>query len=125
MPSPEELRGLLAAYVDAVNSRDAAAIADRFSEDARQSDPVSNPPTFGRPAIRAFFENGIVASESWTFAVKATHTCASNIAIDFEITVVTEGGTMTIDGIEIFDVGDDGLFTAVNAYWDESDLRFE
>jgi len=25
---------------------------------------------------------------------------------------------------EVFDVNDDGLFTAVNAYWDESDLSF-
>jgi len=31
---------------------------------------------------------------------------------------------MTIDGIEVFEVGDDGLITTVNAYWDESDLTF-
>lgn len=124
MPSPEELRNLLVAYVNAVNSRDAEAIAGRFSDDARQADPVSNPPNIGRPAIRTFFDNTIAASESWTFAVKAVHTCADNIAIDFEISLVTEGGMMAIEGIEIFEVGEDGLFTSVSAYWDESDLHF-
>jgi hypothetical protein len=31
---------------------------------------------------------------------------------------------MTIDGIEVFDVNEDGQFISVDAYWDESDLSF-
>ena len=124
MPTPDELRTLITAYVDAVNSRDADAIAGRFALDAVQADPASNPPNVGREAIRTFFENSIGASESWTFTAKAVHTCADHVAIDFEIALVTGGATMTIDGIEVFDVGDDGLFTTVNAYWDDADLTF-
>jgi steroid delta-isomerase len=124
MLSPDELRHNIEAYVDAVNSRDPDAIAALFAEDAVQADPASNPPNVGRAAIAAFFEGSIGASDSWTFTAKAIHTCASNVAIDFRIDLVTGGAPMAIEGIEVFTVGDDGLFTSVYAYWDDADLTF-
>ncbi len=124
MLTPDRLRSLIAEYVDAVNARDPQAIAALFTEDAVQADPASNPPNVGRAAIAAFFEAGIDASETWTFTATAVHTCARNVAIDFEISLVTGGSTMTIDGIEVFAADDDGLFTSVHAYWDDADLSF-
>ena len=124
MLSPDELRSRIATYVGAVNARDPLAIAALFTPDAVQADPASNPPNTGREAIAAFFEASIGASESWTFTAKAIHTCAANVAIDFEIAVVAGGSTMTIDGIEVFTTDDDGFFTSVYAYWDEADLTF-
>ena len=124
MPSPDQLRTRIAEYVNAVNSRDANAIAALFTEDAHHHDPVSNPPNIGRAAIVAFFENGIAASDAWTFTAKTVRTCADNVAIDFEIAVVTGGATMTIAGIEIFEANPEGTFTSVRAYWDDTDLSF-
>ncbi|HEY4946522.1 MAG TPA: nuclear transport factor 2 family protein [Acidimicrobiales bacterium] len=124
MLTPDLLRARIAEYVDAVNSRDPQAIAAFFSEDAVQADPASNPPNVGRAAIAAFFEASIGASETWAFTATAVHTCARNVAIDFEIRLVTGGSTMTIDGIEVFTAADDGLFTSVYAYWDDADLSF-
>ena len=124
MLNPDQLRGCIADYVDAVNSRDPQAIADLFTEDAVQADPVSNPPNVGRAAIAAFFEGCIAASEDWTFTARSVHTCADRVAIDFDIVVTTGGSAMTIDGIEVFVVDADGLFTSVQAYWDEADLSF-
>lgn len=122
MPSPEELRSLISAYVVAVNARDPAAVAALFSEDAVQADPASAPPNVGRAAIASFFETGIAASDRWTFSAKAVHTCAATVAIDFEIALSTAGSTTTIAGIEVFEAGDDLLFTSVHAYWDGSDV---
>lgn len=124
MLSPDQLRGSIADYVDAVNSRDPQAIADLFAEDAVQADPVSNPPNVGRTAIASFFESGIAASEDWVFTARAVHTCADHVAIDFDIVVTTGGSTMTIDGIEVFVADADGLFTSLQAYWDDADLTF-
>jgi steroid delta-isomerase len=124
MPTPEELRSLIAGYVDTINARDPEAIAALFTEDASQADPASNPPNVGRPAIATFFRNSIAASDSWTFTANAVHTCAANVAIDFRIDIVSGGAPMSISGIEVFEVNDAGLFSAVNAYWDESDLTF-
>jgi steroid delta-isomerase len=119
-----ELRSRIADYVDAVNSRDPLAVAALFSEDAVHADPVSNPPNLGRAAIATFFENGIAASDAWTFTAKDAHTCADHVAIDFEIAVETGGSLMTIAGIEVFVADDDGLFTSVHAYWDDADVSF-
>ncbi len=124
MLTGDELRRRIVGYVDAINSREATAIAERFTEDAVHADPVSNPPNLGRAAIVTFFENGIAASDTWTFTAKAVHTCADHVAVDFAIVVETGGTTMTIDGIEVFAVNDDGLFRSVHAYWDDADLTF-
>jgi steroid delta-isomerase len=124
IPTPDQLRVRIAEYVEAINSRDPQAIAAQFTENARHHDPVSSPPNIGRPAIVAFFETGIAASDGWTFTAKAVHTCAGHVAIDFEIAVETGGATMVIAGIEVFDAGEDGRFTSVRAYWDESSLSF-
>lgn len=124
MPTPDQLRTRIAEYVNAVNSRDANAIAAQFTEDAHHHDPVSNPPNVGRAAIVTFFESGIAASDAWTFTANAVHTCADSVAIDFEIAVVTGGATMTIAGIEVFESDEEGRFTSVRAYWDDADLTF-
>jgi len=124
MLTTSELRDRIVAYVETINRRDPPAIAALFTEDAVQSDPVSQPPNIGRAAIATFFENGIAASDGWTFTAKTVHTCGANVAIDFEIAVETGGGTMTIDGIEVFTTDESGLFSTVNAYWDDADLTF-
>jgi steroid delta-isomerase len=120
----DQLRERIVGYVEAINSRDPEAIADRFTVDAFHADPVSNPPNRGRAAIVAFFEGGIAASDGWTFTTEAVHTCAPSVAVDFAIAVQTGGATMTIRGIEVFVADDDGLFESVHAYWDETDLSF-
>ncbi len=122
MSGRPDLRTRVLEYVDAINGRDAAAIADLFAPDAVHADPVTNPPNVGQAAIRSFFEAGIAASDSWHFATPAVHTAGDHVAVDFEIAVETGGGTMTIRGIEVFAVGADGRFTSASAYWDEADV---
>ena len=46
------------------------------------------------------------------------------MAIDFRVEVTLEAGTMTIEGIEVFTVGDDGRIGEVTAYWDDADITF-
>jgi uncharacterized protein (TIGR02246 family) len=124
MPTPVELRQLVARYVETVNSRDVEALTALFTEDAVQADPASNPPNIGHDAIAEFWRNSIGASQAWTFQAKAVHTCADHVAIDFEIAVTTGGAVMVIDGIEVFDVAEDLRIRSVHAYWDGEDLSF-
>ena len=50
---------------------------------------------------------------------------ADKAAIRFQITLTLAGGaTMHIRGVEIFTVTDDGLISAVEAYWGEEDVTF-
>ena len=122
MLTPDELRRRIVGYVEAVNTRQAERVAALFTEDAVMADPASNPAKVGRAAIAAFFADGIGASDSWTYSAEGVHTCADHAAVDFRIAVETGGSTMTIQGIEVFVVDEDGLFSSVHAYWDEADL---
>jgi steroid delta-isomerase len=122
MLTSDELRRRIGGYVEAVNSRQADRVAALFAEDAVMADPVSNPAKVGRAAVAAFFADGIGASDSWAFSAEKVHTCADHVAVDFRIAVETGGSTMTIQGIEVFVVDEDGLFTSLHAYWDEADL---
>lgn len=122
MPTPDELRQAIATYVATINRRDPEAIAALFADQAHQADPASNPANVGRRAIADFFEASIGASESWTFTAAKVHTCGNSAAIDFAIDIDLGSTTMGISGIEVFTVDDDGLFTEVNAYWDDTDV---
>lgn len=124
MPTPDELRATIATYVATINGRDPQEIAALFAVDAVQADPASQPPNIGRDAIAAFFENGITASQDWTFEAAGVHTCAATVAFDFRITVELGEGSMVISGIEVFEVGDDGLLVSARAYWDDADVSF-
>lgn len=124
MATARELRALVDRYCAAVTSRDPAAVAGLFAEDAVQRDPVSAPANEGREAIRTFFQAAVDASTATTFRALAVHTAGDHVAIDFEVVVSLEAGTMTISGIEVFTVGADGLISGVSAYWDEADVTF-
>jgi len=124
MPTPDELRTALDHYVATINGRDPGAIAALFTEDAVQADPASQPPNIGRAAITAFFENGIAASDGWTFEASDVHTCASTVAFHFRITVSLGEGSMEINGVEVFGSDDGCRFTSAQAYWDDADVTF-
>jgi hypothetical protein len=54
------------------------------------------------------------------------HAVGDRAAITFHITLTLEGGaTMHIRGVEVYTVTDDGLISAVDAYWGEEDMTFD
>ena len=123
-PAPDRLRVAVEHYVATINGRDPDAIGALFTADAVQADPASGPSNIGREAITRFFSNGIGASEDWVFRAVDVHTCGSTIAIDFVISIDLGEGTMTVSGIEVFEMADDGLFSSAHAYWDDADVTF-
>lgn len=123
MPTPESLRQLVHRYCRAVTDRDVEAVVALFTPDAVQADPASSPPNVGHQAIAAFFQAAVDASTATTFQATGVHTCGSQVAIDFTVVVALEAGTMTISGIEVFTVTEEGLISAVTAYWDDADVR--
>ncbi len=126
MPTTTELRQTIARYATVISSRDADAYAALFTPDAVQVDPYPTPPNVGRNAIRDFIQRSFDACEAMTFEAEELHPVADTAAITFHITVsLAGGGTMHIRGVEIFTVTDDGLISAVTAYWGDEDLTFD
>ena len=112
-------------YAATVGAKDADAYAALFTPDALQVDPYPSGVHTGREEIRAFIEQSFDGCETMTFEVEEVHPVADTAAIRFHITLVLAGGaTMHIRGVEVFTVTDDGLISAVTAYWGDEDVRF-
>jgi uncharacterized protein (TIGR02246 family) len=126
MPTTDILLATVERYAATVTKRDAEAYAALFTEDAVQVDPYPTAPNVGRAAIRDFMQRSIDGCLSMLFEVTEVHPVADKAAIAFHITLGLEGGAvMHIRGIEVFTIADDGLISAVDAYWGDQDLSFD
>jgi uncharacterized protein (TIGR02246 family) len=126
MPTTAQLRATMERYATTVTSKDADAYVALFTPDAVQVDPYPTAPNVGHDAIRAFIQRSFDGCESMLFEVMEVHPVADKAAITFHITLGLAGGSsMHIKGIEVFTVTDEGLISAVDAYWGEEDLTFE
>jgi steroid delta-isomerase len=123
MPTATQLREAMARYAEAASSRDADKYAALFTSDAVQVDPYPSGVHHGRDEIRAFIQQSFDACEAMTFEVEECHPVADKAAVRFHITIGLEGGTtMHIRGVEVFTITDDGLISAVDAYWGDEDV---
>ncbi len=126
MPTTTQLREAVARYAAVASSRDADAYAALFTPDAVQVDPYPSGVHNGRQEIRAFIAQSFDACESMTFEPGEVHPVADKAAITFHITLTLDGGTtMHIRGVEVFTITDDGLISAVDAYWGDEDVSLE
>ena len=125
MPTTAQLRQAMERYAAVVSSKDAEAYAALFTPDAVQMDPYPSGLHTGRDEIQAFIQSGFDGCETMTFEVEEVHPVADKAAIRFQITLGLAGGaTMHIRGVEVFTITDDGLISAVEAYWGEEDVTF-
>jgi uncharacterized protein (TIGR02246 family) len=125
MPTTAQLRQTVERYAATVTARNADDYAALFTPDAVQVDPYPSAPNTGRDAIRDFMQRSIDGSETMLFEVTEVHPVADRVAIAFHITLTLAGdATMHIKGIEVFTVDDDGLISAVDAYWGDEDITF-
>ena len=126
MPTTAQLREAMERYAEAASSRDADRYAALFTPDAVQVDPYPTGVHNGRDEIHAFIKQSFAACKSMAFEVEECHPVADKAGIRFHITLALEGGTtMHIRGVEIFTITDDGLISAVEAYWGEDDVTLE
>lgn len=126
MPTTTQLREAMARYAAAASSGDADRYAALFTPDAVQVDPYPSGVHNGREEIRAFIKQSFDACESMAFEVEECHPVADKAGVRFHITIGLEGGAaMHIRGVEIFTITDDGLISAVEAYWGDEDVALE
>ena len=126
MPTSAQLKEVIERYAATVGSRDADAYAALFTPDAVQVDPYPSPRQRGSRRHPRLHATLLRRCESMKFEIGEMHPVADKAAITFHITASVAGGsTMHIRGVEIFTVTDDGLISAVDAYWGEEDMTFE
>jgi steroid delta-isomerase len=123
MPTTEQVRAAVDAYVDAYRRNDRAAMLACWAPDAVWHDPVGSPPHEGHAGIGAFWDQAHQLAEKIVLEPKDVVVCGREAAMVFTINAQTADGTMVFDAVETFVVDDEGRITEAKAYWDMTRAR--
>ncbi len=119
MPTPEQIRGAVDAYVAAYSANDRAGFLDAFAADGVLIDPVGTPPHEGAEALGAFWDLVHAMTDTITLDVSAVHVCdGGEAAMVFRIQAGEGANGVAINAVETFCVDDAGKITLLKAYWD-------
>lgn len=123
MASAEQVRKVIDAYVDGYRRNDKQAVLDLFEPDAVWHDPVGAPPHVGHAGIGAFWDQAHEMAQSIALEPRWVVVTEGEGVMVFEIHADTGAGTMIMDAVEVFTLGDDGRIVLLKAYWDMAQAR--
>jgi steroid Delta-isomerase len=123
MPTPEQVRAAVEAYVDAYRRDDRDAMLACWAPDAVWHDPVGAPPHEGHEGIAAFWDQAHQLADKIVLEPTDIIVCGSEAAMVFSIHAQSGDASMRFDAVETFVIGDDGRITEARAYWDMSRPR--
>lgn len=117
MPTPEQVRAAVDAYVAAYNADDQAAFLACFAPDAVLTDPVGTPDHVGSDAMAAFWDQVHALSPEIRLHPERVTVCGGEAAMVFTI----EAAGMRLPAVETFEVDDAGRVARLRAFWDLGD----
>jgi ketosteroid isomerase-like protein len=123
MPTADEMRASVAAYVDASNRNDRDAVLAMFAPNAVWFDPVGAPPHEGRAGVSEFWDETRQMADRIEMVCDNVIACGDEAAMTFRIRATIGQHTMEMDGVETFLFDGDGRFALVKAYWDMTRAR--
>jgi steroid delta-isomerase len=119
MPTPEQVRAAVDAYVAAYSTDDRDGFLAVWSSEAWIIDPVGTPVHEGPDGRAGFWDSVHGLSPEIRLEAKDVVVCGDEAAVTLEIRAA---GTI-IDAIDIFSVDDSGRITSMKAYWDMARMR--
>jgi len=118
MPTPEQIRATVDAYVDAYARNDKDAFLALWAPDGVLEDPVGTPPHQGRDALGAFWDSARELADRILLEPRQVIVAGAEAAMVFQITAHVGDGGMVIQAVDVMRCDDDGRLTNVRAYWD-------
>lgn len=117
----------------AIEGKDREAWLALFTEDGVVEDPIG-PSMFdpeglghrGKDAIGKFFDEVIFPNDQIKFNIRSSYECGSEVANVGTIDITLPGGNQiaSVDLVSTYRIDDDGLLTALRAYWEADQMRF-
>ncbi len=105
-------------YFAAIRAMDVNSWLATFAEDAVSQDPVGAPPMRGHAALRQFFEGIAGAFEQVGLFEDHVFVVGNQAAVKWTGRGTGKNGReVTFEGIDIFEINDDGKIQTVRAYW--------
>ena len=118
MPTPEQVRATVDAYVDAYARNDKAAFLALWAPDGVLEDPVGTPSHQGTEALGAFWDGARELADRIELVPVAVIITGAEAAMVFEIHAHMGDGGLLMQAVDVMRVDDDGRLLGVRAYWD-------
>ncbi|MDX1671499.1 MAG: nuclear transport factor 2 family protein [Balneolaceae bacterium] len=118
MADKKQIKKTVADYFSAIRNGDLDAWLSTFAEGAISHDPVGAPPHRGREGLRQFFENIGSAFETIALHEENLFIAGNEAAVKWHGEGTGHNGKeVTFEGIDVFEIDDEGKITEVRAYW--------
>ena len=123
MPTEQQMKQAMQAYVDGFNRSDAEAVIALYADDATVEDPVGKPVLHGKAKIAEFYRMSIATGAKLKLAapVRASHGDSAAMAFDVELNMPQ--GRMLIRVIDVMTFDEAGKFSSMRAFWGPSDME--
>jgi steroid delta-isomerase len=121
--APDKISRAVRAYFLAIRAMDVDAIANTFAEDGTTFDPVGTPGITGRDGIREFFQSIFKNFKSAGLTEDSVFVAGNGAAVKWTgHGTSTNGSEVKFEGIDVFEVNDDGRIQTIHAYWNPAEM---
>jgi len=121
--SPDKISRAVRAYFLAIRAMDAEAFANTFAEDGTTCDPIGAPPISGRAGIREFLSSICKNFKSVGLTEESIFVAGNGAAVKWTGKGTSASGKeVRFEGIDVFEVNQDGKIQNVWAYWNPAEM---
>ena len=119
----DKISSVVSAYFLAIRAMDADAFASTFAEDGTTFDPVGAPGITGRAAIREFLQALCKNFETVGLTEDHVFIAGNGAAVKWSGRGVSSSGKVVkFEGVDVFDVNEDGKIQTLRAYWNPAEM---
>jgi len=120
---PDKISRAVRAYFLAIRAMDADGFANTFAEDGTTYDPVGTPGITGRDAIREFLQSICANFKTVGLTEDCVFVAGNGAAVKWTGKgTSTNGREVRFEGIDVFEVNEDGKIQTVRAYWNPAEM---
>ena len=120
---PDKISRAVRAYFLAIRAMDADGFANTFAEDGTTYDPVGTSGITGREAIREFLQSICANFKSVGLTEDCVFVAGNGAAVKWTGKgTSTNGREVRFEGVDVFEVNEDGKTQTVRAYWNPAEM---
>jgi len=120
---PDKISRAVRAYFLAIRAMDADGFANTFAEDGTTYDPVGTSGITGREAIREFLQSICANFKSVGLTEDCVFVAGNGAAVKWTGKgTSTNGREVRFEGVDVFEVNEDGKIQTVRAYWNPAEM---
>lgn len=121
--SPEVVSKAVKAYFEATRAMDQQAWVNTFAEDAVTYDPVGAEPTRGHEKLGEFFQTITAGFKKVGLTADQVFVAGNSAAVKWTGRGVSkQGRKVHFEGIDVFEVNEDGRIQTLHAYWNPAEM---